>query len=107
MELKDLFKNLKNKNKEFKKTGFGINPNLYWKFILMLSFLVIIMFFVLGLILFFDVSKETVNDGEVNVVRLKTINKEKLEEVIEYFAKREKDSANIITLPSPVVDPSR
>jgi len=93
------------KQKKFKKGGWAIKPDLYWGYILAITFLFILLFCIFGLYLFIKVNKEpisfvpTVSDQEI-------IKKEKLDKVLEYFSEREKKSEEILNSPSPIVDPS-
>ncbi|MDQ3076139.1 MAG: hypothetical protein M3Q34_03350 [bacterium] len=106
MDLKSLTTKFFSKKKKLKKGSWIVNPDIYWKSILLLSVFLILGFFAFGFYLLNRVNSEVNDEESVNVVRLRTVNKERLDNVIEYFAKREKASMNIINLPSPVVDPS-
>lgn len=91
--------------KKFKKGGSGIKPDLYWKYILMITFFLILCSFVFGFYLFlktdknFDVLTTSVDNQEI-------VRKKKLNESLEYFSEREKKSKEILNSPSPIVDPS-
>ena len=97
--------NFLKKKKKFKKGGLGIKPDLYWKYILCIAFLLIIFSCAFGLYLFMEINKESVlpviNINEQNIVK-----KERIDKVLEYFSEREKKSLQILNSPSPIIDPS-
>ena len=106
MDLKSLTKKFINKTNTFKKSSWTINPDLYWKSILLLSGFMLAGFFIFGFLMVKKVNDDTNIEDTVNVVKIEAINKERLNNIIEYFSKREEVSNTIINLPSPVVDPS-
>ena len=73
----------------------------------MFSAVVILIFFIFGYYLTDKVNNGENNEESTSIVDLKTINKERLNQAIEYFSKREEVSETIINYPSPVVDPSQ
>ncbi len=93
------------KKKSFKKGDSGIKPDLYWKYILLTTFILILLSCAFGLYLFIKVDKET-TPPEIGLSGQETIKKERLDKVLEYFSEREKKSAQILNSPSPVIDPS-
>lgn len=97
--------NFLKKKKKFKKGGTGIKPDLYWKYILNMTFALIVIFCAFGLYLFMGIKNESivpvVNTPEQNMIKKERINK-----VLEYFSEREKKSIKILNSPSPIIDPS-
>ncbi|MCX6747767.1 MAG: hypothetical protein NTW98_02370 [Candidatus Nomurabacteria bacterium] len=106
MDFKSLATKFLNKKRELKKSSWVINPDIYWRYLIVLSAVLMVVLFAFAFYLFSNINSKNVEEENVNVVRLQTINKERLDNVIEYFSKREKVSENIIRLPSRVIDPS-
>ncbi len=96
---------LKNK-RNFRKKISQINPNIYWNFILYSIFILIALSFVFGFWLFAKTNNESFVSDKDSGGQLGIVKKERLDEVLEYFSEREKKSNEILTSPSPVVDPS-
>jgi len=97
--------NFLKKKKKFRKGGMGIKPDFYWKYILYITFTLIVIFCAFGLYLFLEINdKSTV--PVVDISEQNVIKKERFEKVLEYFKEREKKSAEILNSPSPIIDPS-
>jgi len=94
------------KEKKFKKDFLTVNPDAYWKSVLLLFTVMILVFLVFGYYLVRKVNNSKNNEPNTSTLRSKTINQEKLNQAIEYFSKREKVSETITNYPSPVIDPS-
>lgn len=93
------------KKKKFKKGGIGVKPDLYWKYILFMTFFLILVSCAFGLYLFLKINSESaifVTDTQGQ----DTIKKERINKVLEYFSEREKKSTEILNSPSPIIDPS-
>lgn len=93
------------RKKRFKKGGSQIKPDLYWKYILLVAFILFIISCVFAFSLLTEINKKLILSTE-NVNRQETIDKEKLKEVLEYFSKRKLESTKILNFPSPIIDPS-
>jgi cell shape-determining protein MreC len=93
------------RKKKFRKGGLGIKPDLYWRYILYVTFVLIILSFAFGFYLFMRINKEP-NLSVASVNRGDLIKKERIDKVLEYFKEREKKSAEILNSPSLIVDPS-
>ncbi len=93
------------KKKKFRKGGTWIKPDLYWKYILSATFILILFAFAFGLYLFMEINKEPVSPV-ANISGQDMIKKERIDKVLEYFIEREKKSTEILNSPSPIVDPS-
>ncbi|MFA5936389.1 MAG: hypothetical protein WC822_00760 [Candidatus Paceibacterota bacterium] len=93
------------KKKKFKKGGLGIKPDLYWQYILLVTFILIILASIFGLYIFWGINNESTLPVS-NVGEQEAIKKERIDKVLEYFQEREKKSLEIINSPSPIVDPS-
>ena len=93
------------KKKKFKKGGLGIKPDLYWQYILLATFILIILASVFSLYIFWEVNNAStlsvLNTGEQEAIK-----KERIDKVLEYFQERGKKSLEIINSPSPIIDPS-
>lgn len=93
------------KKKKFRKGGSGIKPDLYWKYILWMTFGLIFISCIFGFYLFIKTNKELVVPV-VNVDGQGIIKKERIDKVLEYFQERENKSIEILNSPSPIIDPS-
>ena len=92
--------------KKFKKESFTIDPNVYWKFVIFLAFIVIFVSFGFSFYLFKDVKTEVnIKTGEY-INNNKITKKESIEKVLEYFSIREKKSKDIINSELHIIDPS-
>jgi hypothetical protein len=99
-------KNLLKKKQHFRKGGFHTNPNVGWELILGLAFVIIIAFFVLGAFLFLKTSKEFNAPFLSPLESTTSVRQEKLQNILNIFSEREKESQEILFLPAAVVDPS-
>lgn len=97
--------NFLKKKKKFKKGGTGIKPDLYWKYILFMTFFLILISCIFGLYLFLKMNSES-TVSVTDVSGQDTIKKERINKVLEYFSEREKKSTEILNSPSPIIDPS-
>ncbi len=97
--------NFLKKKKKFRKGGVGIKPDLYWRYILYMTFALIFISCAFGLYLFMQINSESVMPT-VDVSGQDTIKEESIGKVLEYFSEREKKSTEILNSPSPIVDPS-
>ncbi|MFA5095482.1 MAG: hypothetical protein WC447_02390 [Candidatus Paceibacterota bacterium] len=93
------------REKRFRKGGLGIKPDLYWRYILYITFILIILSFVFDFYLFIKINKEP-NPPVLSTNEREAIKKERIDKVLEYFKEREKKSIEILSSPSPIVDPS-
>jgi hypothetical protein len=93
------------KKKKFRKGGLGIKPDLYWEYLLFMTFLLAFFFCAFGLYLFIKINKESVS-SIVNTNEQEIIKKERLNKVLSSFKEREKKSIEILNSPSPIIDPS-
>jgi len=94
------------KGNNFKKKSSVINPNLYWKFALLATFIMIILAFLFGYYFFRQINQELVLPTTNNGEQVPTVNKDHILKVLNYFSEREQKSKEILSSPSPVVDPS-
>lgn len=91
--------------KKFKKRETLIKPNLYWHYILFVTFLLMIAFCVLGFYLFI----KTNNELDFPIIKSdggEMIQKERVDKFLEYFSEREEKTIEILNAPSFVIDPS-
>lgn len=95
---------LKNK-KKFRKGGLGIKPDLYWRYILFMTFMLIILSCVFGTYFFVKINKGPI-PLTADTSEQEAIKKERFDKVLEYFSEREKKSIEILNSPSPIIDPS-
>ncbi len=92
--------------KVFKKESFTINPDIYWRYILFVSFILIFSFFVFDFYVFKQTNKDL--NFSIDNLEMKEVNtvKERLNNALLHFSNREKKSTRILNNPAPVVDPS-
>lgn len=98
------FKLFKTK-KSFHKRNFEINSDFYWKIILSVVTIIMILSFVFGYYLFLRMSKEVEFSPET-MTEANKINKERIDKVLRYFEDRFEKSQEIINSPVHIVDPS-
>ncbi len=89
----------------FKKKNPELSPSFYWKLIVGVAFVLILVSFTFGYYVFNEMQKEA-DLSAGNFTKRPPVRKERLERVIEYFSGREKKSIQILNSPTPVVDPS-
>jgi len=94
------------KRNNFNKRKSSINPSLYWKLIILITFIAIVLASVFGYYLFTKINQETVLPTVSDTNQVGTVNKDLIEKVLNYFSEREQKSTQIINSPAPVVDPS-
>jgi hypothetical protein len=93
-------------NNKFKKREHQPNPDFYWRIIFSLTSLLILVAFVLGLYLFWEINKQDFSSKIDYKGQAQKIGQERVEQVLDYFLKRTEKSNGILNLPSPVSDPS-
>jgi hypothetical protein len=91
--------------KSFKKGGIHVNPSIYWGISLSIAFAIILASVILGFFMFKKISGGLMPAESTEQIH--TISKERIDKVLEYFKERELKSAEILSSPSPVIDPSR
>lgn len=94
------------KEKSFKKGGFHTNPDICWEVVLYVAFALVVGILVFSFFLFKKTNKEFVTPAESSLSQTKTIKKERIEKVLEYFSEREKKSTGILNSSPQLVDPS-
>ena len=95
---------LKNK-KNFHKKHLQFNANLYWKLAVCEIFAVAIFSFFFSYYLLVKINEELVLPID-DSGRTDTVNKQRIDKVLEYFFIREQKSSEILNSPAPVIDPS-
>ncbi|MCM2338991.1 MAG: hypothetical protein NDI62_00850 [Burkholderiales bacterium] len=93
------------KKKKFTKGDSKLRPDLYWRYILLVTFVLITLSFVFGFFLFLDVTKDR-DFSTISVNERDTLKKEKINSALLYFKERENKSNEILNSPSMVIDPS-
>ena len=94
------------RKKSFKKGGLGTNPEFFWDILLFLALAIIILSFIFGFILFRKINRDAISAVDSISEKSQTINKERIDKVLQYFSDREKKSIEILNSSAPVVDPS-
>ena len=92
--------------KHFKKDSSEIKPDLYWKIILNSAIALIILFFVFGYYNLSRINKESILSIEETNLKSPNVQIGRIENILKHFESRQMNSAEIITAPSLVVDPS-
>ncbi len=107
MDLKlDNIKNIFKKKRTFRKEGLPINPNLYWRYLLVFVLVVIIASFGFGIYIYYGVVKDALFEPTTSSEREKTGQRDRILEMEEYFKNRAITSEQIKANKAPVVDPS-
>lgn len=94
------------KQKNFRKGGFHTNPNISWEITLSAAFVVTIAFCIFGFYLFLQTNQESVSSTMETLEQIETVKKGRIDQALEYFSDREKQSTLILQNPSGLVDPS-
>lgn len=105
IDTKDILKVFK-KKKIWKKKEFEINPNLYWRYLLLMVLVVVIASFVFGFVVYNQIKSEPLYAPSTGSESERTDQKNRILEMLEYFEARADKSKTIIENPSTVVDPS-
>lgn len=92
--------------KSFKKESFSVNPNTYFRFVVLIAFAVILVGFGFGFYAFKELGGESVEKKDKSGGITELTKKEKIDKVLEYFTERDRKSIEIINSPAPIVDPS-
>lgn len=91
--------------KKFKKGGIHINPDIYWGLSLCVGFVIVLCSVAFGFYLFQKINKGLTTSTDSNA-QVQKINKERIDDTLQYFSERENKSTEILNSPAPVVDPS-
>ncbi len=96
------------KEKSFKKDkeNLWLNIDIYWAIALYLMFVVFFISLFFGYNLYTQINKEPILSEDIDASGIKTIKKERIDKLLEYFSKRDIKSQQIINSPAPVIDPS-
>lgn len=94
------------KEYNFKKKNFDINPIFYWKIVVLSMVILVIFSFVFGYCFFVQINQVFVLPDINTGGQVGTVNKDRIEKVLNYFSDREQTSNEILNSPTPVVDPS-
>jgi len=92
--------------KGFAKESFSVNPNTYFRFVILIASAVILVGFGFGFYAFKEFDKESIQNSNEIDQTLELSKKERIEEILKYFVERERKSIEIINNPAPVIDPS-
>ena len=92
--------------KNYRKEVFKINPNTYWKVLVIFSGFLMIISFIFAYNLFRQTNKEDVPVVVNNTQKIGDKEEEKIKNALDYFSLRAQKSAEILNSPSTVVDPS-
>jgi hypothetical protein len=95
------------KENDFKKKDFTFNPNLYWELILLVTFVLIASSFFFGRYLFEQVNQVSSTPQTNDASQVPTVDKNRVQKVLNYFSERQQESTEILNKPASVVDPSR
>lgn len=93
-------------DKKFKKREHQPNPDFYWKIILFITSVFIILALGFGLHLFFVVNQENFYSSTEYKGQAQKINESRINDVLNYFSRRADKSKEILNSPAPVSDPS-
>lgn len=92
--------------KDYKKEDFRINPSIFWRILVIVALMLLVVSFIFSYNLFRQTNKQDdLMIGENNGEN-RNKEKEKIKEVLDYFSEREKKSTEILNSPVTIVDPS-
>ena len=92
--------------KDYRKEDAKINPDIYWKILVIILFLAIVTSFVFAYNVFQQINKDDVAIVQNNDEKIGNKEKVKIGDALKYFSEREKKSNEILNSPSVVADPS-
>jgi len=92
------------KKKKFVKRNLEKKLDFFWKSILYITFILILISCAFGLNLFLETNKESMVVEDIGGKEM--MEKERINNVLDYFSEREKKSMKILNSSSFVVDPS-
>ncbi len=93
------------RKRNFRKKKSEINPNIYWNYLLYLTFFLIVASFAFGTYAFLWVNKGP-GDSAAEPAYKNAVGKDRMDQVLDIFSKRNIRSMEITNSPAPVVDPS-
>lgn len=94
---------LPKRKKHWKKEETAIKPDYYWRIVINVAFLLVILFSIFGFYNFRKITQETIEGAPAATNPIKN---ERIMRVLEYFTLREQKSEQIILLPPGISDPS-
>jgi cell division protein FtsW (lipid II flippase) len=94
------------REKKFKKEGSWLNIYFYWKFVLGIVFVAILLSLFLGYSLFTETDRDFVLSGENFSQKSKLVRKKRIDSVLEYFRERKEKTNQIINSSNNIIDPS-
>ncbi|KKR62127.1 hypothetical protein A2643_02065 [Candidatus Nomurabacteria bacterium RIFCSPHIGHO2_01_FULL_39_220] len=89
-----------------KEKSSEINIRPYWNIIFSLGFVLTLAAFVFGFYFFRQINRESVGEANRPSLHGKTVKKERIEKILEYFAFKKQTSNQILNSPAPIDDPS-
>lgn len=92
--------------KDYQKENFKINLDFYWRGIIIFSLLSVIASFAFAYNIFTEINKEDSSMIEKDNIKIGDKEKEKIRDILEYFAEREKKSIEILNSKTSIIDPS-
>ncbi len=92
--------------RSFRKSGLKSSPEFLWNMLLLLAFVIISTGAVYGFFLFRKVNIEATPNRGGDVINREAVSKDRINKSLEYFSNRKEKSDKILSLPSPIVDPS-
>ncbi|MDD5721008.1 MAG: hypothetical protein PHT16_00980 [Candidatus Pacebacteria bacterium] len=98
--------NLFKKEKSFKKKDLTFHSSLYWRIILFVAAIIILLSFIFGYRLFLQINQDPALPIGDNSGQLPLVNKDRIDKALNYFSERESKSTEILNSPAPIVDPS-
>jgi hypothetical protein len=96
---------IKKKKKVFKKGSDQPDPAKYWKIALLVWAVLILGAFAFGYLLFAHVNSAPATLPAAAAP--KTVSKDRIDKILDYFSARDEASKEILNSPAPVVDPSK
>ena len=92
--------------KDYRKEDAKINPDIYWKILVIILFLAIVISFIFAYNLFQHTNKDDIVIEQKNDDKMGNKEKVKIGDALKYFSERERKSNEILNSPSVIADPS-
>jgi hypothetical protein len=92
--------------KNFNKKNYQIDPNAYWRIILLVVLIMVLASFVYGFYVLLETNRDSFVSSANTNDQIEKNRKTRIDNILQYFSDREKKSEIILNSPSPIVDPS-
>ncbi len=94
------------KTKKFKKEKSWLNIYFYWKLVIGILFVTTFLYILFSYRFFLETNKDFILLEDSAKAGSKTVQKDRIDKILEYFSQRKEKSKEIINSPAPIIDPS-